>query len=66
MKKRKHKVILNKVEKLLASLPLKKLEQWQVKFEQKRQAAEQAGRIKVVKYYNNLVLLCKKLKKDGG
>ncbi|MDQ6979213.1 MAG: hypothetical protein Q9M09_03415 [Mariprofundaceae bacterium] len=66
VKKEKHTVILNKVEKLLSSLPLEKLKAWQGRFEDKRQAAKQAGKTNVMKYYNNLIVLCEKLKKDGG
>jgi|UPI000365D4A3 cyclopropane fatty-acyl-phospholipid synthase-like methyltransferase len=64
IKKEKHNAVLNEVEKLLARLPLEKLQQWQSKFEEKRKKAEQSGKTKVVEYYDHLIALCKKLEKE--
>jgi len=65
VQKEKNSAVLNKVENLLSRLPPEKLQEWQTKFEVKRNEAEKNGKIRVMEYYDRLIVLCEKLKKDG-
>jgi len=65
VQKEKNSAVLNKVEKLLSRLAPDKLQEWQTKFEDKRNEAEKNGRTNVMEYYDRLIVLCEKLKKDG-
>jgi len=65
VQKEKDSAVLNEVEKLLSRLPLDKLQQWQTKFEDKRNEAEKNGKTNVMKYYDRLIILSEKLKNNG-